>query len=254
MMVPVDSSSRSPGDTISSPDQGNARVKARVRRRDATLRRATEEKERAKLASERAVAVARRSEAAVRRAEVSRQLAQHARERFDGLTSLLNHPDWETGECERLLDERDRLADQRETEADERDRAADWRERNADERDRMADQREREADQRDRVADQLEVRTRYPAEDSDARLASLASSSMRLRGDQARLLSQVADLADQIAYEAEAFAGVMEISAERGDRERRLATAATERTVASRARENALRWRAESEASEQGAN
>jgi hypothetical protein len=203
------------------------------------------------LASERAAAVARRSEAAVRRAGVSRQLAQHARERFDGLRSALNQPDWDTGERERLRDERDRLADQRETEADERDRVADKREREADERDRVADQREREADQREGVADRLEDRTRYPAEDSDVRVASLASSSMRLRGHRARLRSQAADLAEQIALEAEAFATVMEISAERGDRERRLATAATERTVASQARENAVRWRAESEESAQ---
>lgn len=182
----------------------------------------------------------------MKRAQLSRQLATEARERFDQAHAP---PGRETTDAE----ERDRMADRREADADERERIADRREADADERERRADQRDTDADERDTLADRRErladmrnapQAAPRPGERAGRRFAALADSFPRLREEQARLRSQSARLADQMADGAEAFATWLEATAAKGDRDRRLAMAASEREVAKQVRDNASRWRA----------
>jgi hypothetical protein len=161
-------------------------------------------------------------------------------------------------------DERERIADERERIADQRELVADQRETEADERDCIADERESEADERERAdirpgsTNRTDEHQRFPAErDRFGEIRSSAGRSARtLSGPDSltrhkeelgyqilRLRVHAADLADRMAYEAEAFAAHLENSAERGDAQRRLAIARTEHEVARIEHQNAARLR-----------
>lgn len=192
---------------------------------------------RMKAALDRARAADQRGQAAVGRQQASqrRGSAAAAREK-DG-----SEP----------ADERDRLADVRDAAADERDRLADARDAAEDEREQAGDRREAAADERERLADEREVTDewtgwrvghrdgdrRHRMDEHFARQRALYRDGEKLRADSAALAEQLADTAEVVATIFE------ELAAGRGDAERRLKLAQTEREVASIARRNAARLR-----------
>jgi hypothetical protein len=143
------------------------------------------------------------------------------------------------GDRERLLDERqgaadarERIAEERDATADERDRLTDLREAAADERDFRSDVRAAAADERHRLADQRD------------HIADHRDTSDRAREDRHRkTCADLADLADRMAGDADAFADFLERRAADGDAERRLHIAAVEREIARIHRRNAVRLR-----------
>ena len=115
------------------------------RRRAATLRAIATKPRRQTNLNHWADAAARRSDA-TRRARAAEQRRHAAQARQAARASGPQDPD-----------ERERLADLRQSEADQRDRLANQREQQANERERLADERERIANQRDREADRRDL-------------------------------------------------------------------------------------------------
>ena len=201
----------------------------------------------------------------------------------DGRFHIADRSEAQEDERERLADEREADADERERLADERDADADERERLANEREadtgeRAAhlgesetafsrsrddterseherktrlDDRERklrqakaELDERERVADQRELSREVHRSAGVLSGASTDESkvgSLMARG--ARLRALAANLAERLATEADQFADHMQNASTRGDRDRRLAIAESEREIARIERENAVRLR-----------
>jgi hypothetical protein len=204
-----------------------------------------------------------RSDAGLERVEAARQRADATRGRAKAARDHIDHIDerWEgrpSSEADQRIrvaaygkadaDERERLADRREADADERERVADWREADADERERVADWREADADKRERLADQRELFEDMRRANQQFRRATVAGDSftpvsVNLGWQGASLRAQRAELADQMADQAEWFAAHMENAATRCDSERRIAVAGTEREIARIGRQTAARLR-----------
>lgn len=212
-----------------------------------------------------------------RMAEERERIANEREAQADERERLANERDAEADERERLANEREHLADVREGDAEatrvvaEEQRAesevrgqllarrrTEGEQREHDVREREERIREREAllDERERVMDERELAQETgwpPAAPSESSVGggstTVALSSLRERTALLRL--RAAELADQMASEAEATAADIAHSVTRDDSDRRLEIAATELEIARIAREHAARLRGKDTGEEQ---
>jgi hypothetical protein len=211
-------------------------MKESVRRWDAILQRSRAEWQRTESTHRRAEGALIWAEEARGRAKATRDHARDVLARFDDLGGF-------------LADKRDALAVMREeAEAGGRARLADLRRTQAEERDRLAAVRHAQVDERARIARQRELSEDINRADRNLRRIMSERESLHrawtAAGDQGvRLHLKAAELADQMAAEADAFATHLENNADRGDRPRRLAVARAEHEIARRERQHAAKLR-----------
>ena len=114
-----------------------------------------------------------------------------------------------------------------------------------DKRERIETQRESAFREREYIAEQFELSKEMGISTEELRGAIRAGGSRASLADrEAAARSLAADLADRMAEQAEEFADYLESASARGDRQRRLAVAKTEREIARIERQNATKLRA----------